>query len=374
MSLKAPFPYFGGKSMVADIVWQYLGNPKVYIEPFFGSGAVLLARPIVDLTNYEIINDKDGFVCNAWRALKHAPDTVAEYCDYPCNHADIAARRKVLHEEALGLLDKLVNDDEYYDAKLAGYWIYGMSYWIGSRFITQKFTQSIGKRPHLTRNQGVGKILHLNRNRGVGQVLHLTGNQGIGQVPRLSHDDSIGKIPCLTRNQGVGQIPHLARNRGIWQMPQLPEQSMLNAPYNHGLYDWFRALQERLRYVKVVCGDWTRVCGGNWRDDGGRSVGMFFDPPYSVEDRADNIYAHDSKTVAHDVREWCIEHGNRETYCIVLAGYYEEHEELLSKGWRVHFWKANGGYAHQRKKGENKNCYREALFISPYCNKLTLLD
>lgn len=31
--LQAPFPYFGGKSMIADVIWQYLGcenhKPKV---------------------------------------------------------------------------------------------------------------------------------------------------------------------------------------------------------------------------------------------------------------------------------------------------------------------------------------------------------
>lgn len=36
--LKDPFPYFGGKSRVAPLVWQRLGNPINYIEPFFGSG------------------------------------------------------------------------------------------------------------------------------------------------------------------------------------------------------------------------------------------------------------------------------------------------------------------------------------------------
>ena len=45
MQLKAPFPYFGGKSNVADIVWAGLEQPKHYIEPFYGSAAVLLAGP-----------------------------------------------------------------------------------------------------------------------------------------------------------------------------------------------------------------------------------------------------------------------------------------------------------------------------------------
>jgi len=42
---KAPFPWFGGKSKAAPLVWKLLGDPVHYVEPFFGSGAVLLQRP-----------------------------------------------------------------------------------------------------------------------------------------------------------------------------------------------------------------------------------------------------------------------------------------------------------------------------------------
>ncbi len=59
---KAPFPWFGGKSKVAPIVWQAFGEVKNYVEPFFGSGAVLLGRPHPPHT--ETVNDADGFICN----------------------------------------------------------------------------------------------------------------------------------------------------------------------------------------------------------------------------------------------------------------------------------------------------------------------
>ena len=45
MTLKSPFPYFGGKRKVADEIWRRFGAVANYVEPFFGSGAVLLARP-----------------------------------------------------------------------------------------------------------------------------------------------------------------------------------------------------------------------------------------------------------------------------------------------------------------------------------------
>ena len=35
-ALKAPFPWFGGKSRVAHLVWQRFGDVANYVEPFFG--------------------------------------------------------------------------------------------------------------------------------------------------------------------------------------------------------------------------------------------------------------------------------------------------------------------------------------------------
>lgn len=43
--LRSPFPWFGGKRRVAADVWAALGDVDSYVEPFFGSGAVLLERP-----------------------------------------------------------------------------------------------------------------------------------------------------------------------------------------------------------------------------------------------------------------------------------------------------------------------------------------
>ena len=59
--LKAPFPYFGGKSMIAKEVWAHFGDVPNYVEPMFGSGAVLLGRPSWHTNSIETLNDADGF-------------------------------------------------------------------------------------------------------------------------------------------------------------------------------------------------------------------------------------------------------------------------------------------------------------------------
>ena len=122
----------------------------------------------------------------------------------------------------------------------------------------------------------------------------------------------------------------------------------------------------------MVCGDWTRVCGGNWQDNMG-NVGIFFDPPYAVSDR-DDVYDTDDFDVANKVRKWAIERGKLPSYKIVIAGYDEHKEELANAGWSMVHWKANGGYGNLGDKSfrGKKNRFREILYFSPACNKSEL--
>lgn len=301
--LQAPFPYFGGKSAIADRVWAALGNPERYIEPFFGSGAVLLRRPAVGKS--EIVCDKDGYVANVWRALQFAPDETAKWCDWPCNHADLMARKARLLSSKSELLARLISDDTYHDPLLAGYWIWCASNWIGSG---------------LTRPT---------------QIPHLTDERGINKTTKR---------------------PHLTTERGE------PTD-----PYNEGIYTWVRQLSQRLRYVKVVCGDWTRVCGGNWQQGGSKTCGIFFDPPYSLAAGRDNdLYDEDSGTVAVDVAKWAAERGDKPGYRIVIAGYQGEHEWLLERRWTAVHWQAVGGYSSM-SHGKNGNRKKEMLWFSPQC-------
>lgn len=307
--MKAPFPYFGGKSKIAHLVWEALGQPRHYIEPFFGSGAILLARPGYDPARHiETVNDKDGFVANVWRSLKFSPKETAQWCDWPVNHADLCARRKEMIKNEGRLLDNLKKHPEWHDPVIAGYWIWAASCWIGGGLTSAG--EGFGKRPRLTGFTETG--------------VH-----------------SIGRIPHLMGGGGPG--------RGVHRMTSV-------------IYTTFQAYSERLRRVRVCCGDWTVVCGGNWQDNLG-TVGIFFDPPYGVKDRDDSIYHHDSMDVAALVNAWALERGKKDSYRIVITGY-EEHENLLSEGWTAHSWKANGGYGN---RAGNKNCEREMIYFSPHC-------
>ena len=120
--MKSPYPYFGGKSSVAYIIWEKFGNIENYVEPFCGSLAVLLANP--NIPKIETINDKDCFVTNFWRSIANDPEKVTKFADYPVSEVDLHARQKYCLSKYPELLDKMENDYTYYDAELAGYWVW----------------------------------------------------------------------------------------------------------------------------------------------------------------------------------------------------------------------------------------------------------
>ncbi len=148
--LKAPFPWFGGKSRVADVVWRAFGDAANYVEPFAGSLAVLLGRPTPAGT--ETVNDLDCFLSNFWRAVAADPEAVAAWADWPCNEADLSARHQWLVDRA-GFRERMATDPDYFDAKVAGWWVWGLCLWIGSGWCA-----SGSQLPHLG-NAGQGGSL-----------------------------------------------------------------------------------------------------------------------------------------------------------------------------------------------------------------------
>lgn len=123
--LVAPFPYYGGKRKHSKRIWELLGDVQAYVEPFCGSAAVLLGRPPSGRPRRrELINDNMGWVANFWRATKLDPETVASAMDWPNSQVEFASRQQWLTED---INAKLRSDPDWYDAKLAGVWAWGVS-------------------------------------------------------------------------------------------------------------------------------------------------------------------------------------------------------------------------------------------------------
>jgi DNA adenine methylase len=310
-SLRAPFPYFGGKSSVADIIWQRLGNVDNYVEPFFGSGAVMLANPNDYKT--ETVNDANHYVANFWRAVQANPEKVAKFADWPVNEADLQARHWWLITTGKDRLNTLMMQPNAYCPEVAGVWLWGTCAWIGSGFCS-------GRGPWQLGASGWGK-------RGDDE-----GHAGMGINRKLPHLGSAGR----------GQF----------------------------ILNWIAALSHRLRDVRVCCGDWSRVTGPSVTHGHGHGItGVFLDPPYSATaNRTEGLYATDSLDVAYAVRIWAIEHGDNPLMRICLAGYDGEH--AIPDSWEAVEWKARGGFGSQNQDENGLgrlNSAKERLWFSPAC-------
>lgn len=307
----APFPWFGGKRRVAPIVWQAFGDISGYVEPFAGSLAVLLRRP--SPAGVETVNDADAYVANFWRAIQHAPDEVARYADSPVNETDLFARHLWLVSSGRERIAALESNPEHFDAKVAGWWVWGVCCWIGSGWCS---------------GEGPWKLPHLS-------------NPGQGVNRKLPHLSNPGR--------GVNrQLPHLG-------------DSGQGFVRNDALVEWFNALAIRLRRVRVACGDWSRVVTPNILRAGGYPCGAFLDPPY--ETGGEN-YSQSAVGIAESVREWAIANGDNPKLRIILCGYEGETEMPLE--WHTHFYSATGGYCGKGTKAQN-NRHRERLWFSPHC-------
>lgn len=75
--MKPPVTYFGGKIGLAPKIVSLMPPHDVYIEPFFGSGAVFFEkRP----AKHEIVNDLDGAVVAFFRTLRDQLDELERVC------------------------------------------------------------------------------------------------------------------------------------------------------------------------------------------------------------------------------------------------------------------------------------------------------
>lgn len=310
--LRAPFPYFGGKARVAETVWSAF-DPNVpnYVEPFYGTGAVLLGRP-GGAGKIETINDLDCDVANFWRAITVDAAAVALAADWPVNEADLHALNGRLIATRPEHRQRMHTDPDHFDAKRAGQWAWVMSTAIAGNAMSLK---------------------------------------GAGATPRICG---------WVRGNGMHALPAVGTSgRGLHSLEA------------GALIEWFEALRDRLRRTRVCCGDWNRVLTGavtgesnSLKNMGMSPCAVFLDPPYGAgSERPAGCYSEDSMDVAAEVRVWAIEHGDDPHFRIALCGYDGEH--VMPANWVEHAWKAQGG--HGNRAAKNKNRHRERIYFSPHC-------
>ena len=191
-------PYHGNKAGAAPLIWAALGDVPNYVEPFSGLAGNLFGRPChgVDFRDkVETVNDADGLVANALRAIRDDIEAVIPWCDRPVVEVDLHAAHAHLVASARdgSLAERLSSDLDYSDPHLAGLWIWAKSCWFGDGFC---------------------------------------------------HDPPERRIPMLSGGGGTG--------RGFGQGVHRRE-------LRYRLAEYMREVAARLRYVRIECGDWARL-------------------------------------------------------------------------------------------------------------------
>ena len=315
---------FGGKRTIAIDVWERLGSPTQYIEPFCGSAAMLLAAP--KTASLEVVCDASGFIANFWRAVKNQPGKVAEWADYPVSHVDLGARHRWLMEAREPLAPLLQDADWPGDAKVAGWWLWGQCAWIGSGWCEWS-----GHNSATTPN---GRIPAPGGDGGPGQGYGSPGAaKRYGKVPHASNAgmgiQAIGKVPHVS-DAGVGDaVLWTSAGRTAWK--------------------WLHELADRLERVRVMHGDWSRCLNHHY---GASDTAVFLDPPYRAYER---LYGTEAP-VADAVAAWAKEHPHLR---VALCGHVGDYD---LPGWDAVQWSRSGN-----TYGGDKTKDAECVWYSPGC-------
>lgn len=338
------------------------------------------------------MNDADCYLANFWRATKQAADAVAEHADEPVNEADLHARHRWLVRQ-VEFRERMMTDPDYYDARVAGWWVWGLSCWIGSGWCdVSRFGRDEGARPDLGNAKRTAQGVHQKRplihGDRAGNGVHrwqtpvlVNGGSGTRGSTTSPGRGIHGKRPILTGNGGSmagvqrdlrtpsRQLPYVSRESGPIHARKRPGPQntgafgTLGAPGDNDLTAWFQALQRRLRRVRVCCGDWSRVVTPAVLGAGGGTTAVLLDPPYDTGRRASDLYAVDTAGIAERVREWAVANGDNPRLRIALCGLEAEHE--MPEDWEAVGWTTRGGYGNQ-DGGDHAN-RREVVWFSPHC-------
>jgi hypothetical protein len=215
------------------------------------------------------------------------------------------------------LTARLQTDPEYYNAKAAGWWLWGACAWIGSGWASGEGPWSIAD----------------------GQIVNIRGNAGQGVNRQLPHLGDAG--------QGVNRkLPHLG-NAGRGEIISAYLQS------------YMREIADVLRVCRIACGSWERVCTPSVTHRHGLTA-VFLDPPYGDGDFDYSAGGNANKDLSASVKAWCVANGDNPQMRIALCGYDDVD---MPDGWMVLRWKARKGY----QVADNDESDRETIWFSPHC-------
>ncbi len=93
--MKTPISYYGGKQMMLKEILPLIPTHDMYVEPFFGGGAVFWAKEPVKT---EVINDVNGNIVNFYKVLKHSYFDLAKKINETLLSRDIYKKALIIYD------------------------------------------------------------------------------------------------------------------------------------------------------------------------------------------------------------------------------------------------------------------------------------
>ena len=292
-----------------------------------------------------------------------------------CQRNRLACSAQVAAAHGL-LRARLDRDPSYFDARIAGWWVWGASAWIGSGWC-EEGKAAREQAPDLGGSTS-GDKTYPNHGKGVNgagmrepseQLVYLsTGGMNAHAAGARGPSEQLPQLGGGNRGVHRGSMREPSQQGPSEQLPDVGARSegggagrgVLSPTTPTRLYDIFAALSARLRHVRVACGDFERILTDAVTHRHGLTA-VFLDPPY---EGFEGMYGQGEPCAAR-ARAWALEAGKRSDMRVCLAGYEGEHD--MPKGWECVAWKAKGGYSNAAKDGDNGNANRERLWFSPAC-------
>lgn len=168
------------------------------------------------------------------------------------------------------------------------------------------------------------------------------------------------------RSTSVGSRGLFCEHRGL-RVPLLGSGGQgVHNKEGANLLSRFTEVADRIRHVRICCGDWKRVLTNSPLRTAGLPAAIFLDPPYQDGEWDNGVYEF-GQGVFNDVREWGIANSNDPQLRIALCGY---DGVSMPDDWSEYAWIAQGGMANVGKKENSRskaNRSRERIWFSPHC-------
>lgn len=105
--MKPIISYYGGKQRMASKIVPLIPHHLMYVEPFFGGGAVLFAKGLPRVTSdsyyHEVINDKDEMLINFYRQFQENFGQLYQRIVFtPHSEAEHRRAKEMMKEHELG--------------------------------------------------------------------------------------------------------------------------------------------------------------------------------------------------------------------------------------------------------------------------------